>query len=141
MKKVKTGAELGAVLKDLGKLAGDDFAIILQKLTLDAFRVLVRRSAQDTGFLRSNWAVTVDRRPPEESLKQSGAGAKQPKTPTVKVEAGSIVVLYNNTEYAIYLETGTPKMRAQPMVEPTRIELEALASQLSKELTRKKYNV
>jgi len=140
MRKIKP-SQLGPVLKGLGELAGDDFAVILKKLTMDAYRELVLRSAVDTGFLRSNWAVATDRPPDEAILTQRGVSIRQPRTPNPKIEVGSKVVLYNNTEYALFLENGTPRMRAQPMVEPTRQKIEKQAIVLSKYLTNKKYNV
>lgn len=141
MKRVKP-SELGSVLKGLSELAGDDFLVILQKLSLDGFRELVRRSAKDSGFLRSNWDISTIP-PSEERLKNTGVEKygppSDPYISTIKID--DTVTLFNNTEYANYLEIGTPRMRAQPMVEPTRRSLEKQAILLSKALTKKKYNV
>ena len=140
VKKV-TPAQLGPVLKGLSELAGKDFGLMLQKLSIDAFRELVIRSARDTGYLRSNWDVTTGS-PDEVKLSHDGKGNfASASWPNTKIEAGDSVVLYNNTEYAIYLEHGTPKMRAQPMIEPTRQKVYNQAVKLSKILTKKKYNV
>jgi len=139
MRKIKP-SQLGSVLKGLGELAGDDYKKTLQKLTMDAYRELIKRSAVDTGFLRSNWSVAVDTPPDEAILKQGGVSIRQ-TTPNIKVDVGSKVVLYNNTAYAMFLETGTLKMRAQPMVEPTRKRITDQAVVLSKHLSKKVYDV
>jgi hypothetical protein len=140
MKKIKVN-QLGPILKGLSELAGDDFTKILQKLSIDAFRELIMRSAKDTGFLRSNWAITTGS-PTEGSLKNSSKSSFSPASyPNTKIEADDKVIIYNNTAYAMYLEEGTPRMRAQPMVEPTYQRLYSQAEKLSKLLTKEKYNV
>lgn len=139
MKKVAV-KDLGAVLKGLGELAGDDFSIILQKLSIDAFRELIRRSAKDTGFLRSNWDVTTGT-PFEGVLSNPGVKMSGAEWPGTQIKADDKVTIYNNTSYAGYLEHGTPRMRAQPMVEPTFQRIYNQAELLSKALTKKKYDV
>jgi hypothetical protein len=120
MRTVRSGAELGRALRDVAKYTKEDFSKVLRKLALDAFRELVLRSAIDTGYLRSNWDVVVNVAAPNEKKKNPGGNHPAATPPAlVNVQAGSIIVLYNNTEYAIHLEHGTPKMRAQPMVQPT----------------------
>lgn len=141
METAHTGLELAQLLKKAGDMAMDDFGLILQKLALDAFRSLVRRSATDTGFLRSNWSVVVDKKPPEQVKKNPGTKMGYDTTVVkIKPNAGSIVVLYNNTEYAIYLEYGID-MEAQPMIAPTIVELTIVAKKLVGALSRRKYNV
>jgi len=140
MKKIKI-QQLGPVLRGLSELAGDDFTEILQKLSLDAFKNLVRLSAKDTGFLRSNWDITTDV-PIEAKLKGDRKGSySASEYPSTKIKIDDKVVIYNNTEYAIYLENGTPRMRAQPMIEPTYQRIYNEAVRVSKALTKKKYNV
>lgn len=142
MKRVKTGAELGRVLKGLSELCGDDFAEVLKKLTFDGYRLLVQRTAVDTGYARSHWEVAVDSKPKEATHSGDRKQTYSPK-PLVQVDikAGSFIILYNNTEYIAFLEYGTPKQKAQPMVVPTRVQLEAIAIKLSKILTKKVYDV
>ena len=72
----------------------------------------------DTGNLRSNWS----------------------QEPT-RITKDSIVTLYNNTEYAKYVDQGTPRMRAQPMIEPCKMSIASQAELLSKALTKKVYDV
>ncbi len=140
MRKV-TVSQLGPVLRGLGELAGDDYTKILKKLSMDAFTQLVRRSAKDTGFLRSNWDVTTGAAP-NANLTGTVKGSYAPASwGGTQIKIDSHVVIYNNTAYAMYLEKGTPRMRAQPMVEPTRRQVELQAIALSKAFTKKKYNV
>lgn len=143
MKVVNNGSELAAALKEVRRYTGNDFADILKKLTIDGVRNLIKISAVDSGFLRSKWQVSVNSEPSNTTVKGSKGASYSPATPKVSTEikAGSIVVLYNNTEYAIHLENGTPHMAAQPMVTPTYIYLEALAKQLCKILSEKGYDV
>ena len=140
MKKIKIH-QLGPTLKGLSELAGDDFGAILRKLSIDAFRELVRRSAKDTGFLRSNWDVTTDRAPDAKLTNDSRSKYRNASFPSTRIEADDKVTIYNNTAYAMYLEKGTPRMRAQPMVEPTYHRIYMEATKVSKALTKKKYNV
>jgi HK97 gp10 family phage protein len=132
---------LGAVLKGLGELAGEDFAEILQKLSIDAFRELVMRSAKDTGFLRSNWDVSINSPNEEELRNASGSNFTAASWPGIRITADDKVTIYNNTAYAGYLEDGTPWMRAQPMIEPTFQRIYNQAEELSKFLTRERYDV
>ncbi len=138
-----TPAQLGPVLRGLGEAAGDEFGKILQRLSLAAFRELVRRSAKDTGFLRSNWDVTTNA-PPNTAQDNPYKGRNTVSSaswPNTKIETGDAVVLYNNTEYAMYLEEGTPLMRAQPMIEPTYRSIYRKAVVLSKAFSKEQYNV
>lgn len=140
LKKIKPN-ELGSVLKGLSELAAEDFTVVLQKLSVDAFRELVRRSATDTGYLRSNWSLTTAA-PPEDKKKNPGGSFSAAQPPNVStIEIDDKVVIYNNTEYAIYLENGTAKMRAQPMVQPTYYRIYSKAVELSKAFSKRKYDV
>ena len=149
MKRVKSGRELSRVLKTVSKRLEDkDMANVMQKLAVDGFRELVVRSARDTGYLRSNWDVAVDSSPggstlsnPHPSSKAKGIGpvVSDASYGSHNIDGTSLVTLYNNTEYAMFLETGTPHMRAQPMVEPTYQMLLSEARQLSAILSKKRY--
>ena len=119
-KKVKTGYELSGVLTEIGKKLEKDLADkFLKKLSLDAFEYLVNKTAWETGFLRSRWDVATNIYPPDEMEKHPGGNSYRAAAfPPVRIMWGDTVYLFNNVEYAKYLETGTPKMRAQPMVAP-----------------------
>ena len=140
MRRVRTGRQLKLALDIASRVTEKEFVEILKKLTTIAFRELVMRSARDTGYLRSNWAVTTST-PANKALANPGGTFRDATQPRINIDAGDIIVLYNNTEYAIYLETGTPRMSAQPMIEPTYRMLVGVANRLSRQLSKRKLNV
>jgi hypothetical protein len=106
---------------------------------MDAFRKLVSESAKDTGFLRSRWSVEVNSPMPAQTVKNPGSsGHADASYPAITPKWGDRIFIYNNTEYAIYLEYGTPLMRAQPMVEPTYVLVLSEANRLAKALSNKR---
>ena len=115
---------------------------INQKLALDAFTSLVRRSPVLKGYLRHNWDVSIDVKPVDAELKpEKGKTYQEAKKPVLKsVKYNSIIIIYNNTIYAVYIENGTEKMDAQPMVAPTEIEMYKVAEDLCKALSIEKFD-
>lgn len=113
---------------------------VLQKITLDAWKDLVDISPTDTGFLRSRWYVTKYAVPgvliKNPYTKKNSVKAPDYPAMGLRIEFGDTIKIYNNTEYASYLEHGTSKMRAQPMVQPVEIrinnELRKILSALNK---------
>jgi HK97 gp10 family phage protein len=144
METVNSGRALKKALLKVDGLLMDDIAIILRKLAIDAFRELVQRSPTDTGFLRSNWSVAVDTTPlvdTQKNTKKEKNSFMSAQFPNVVIKGDAMVTIYNNTEYAIYIENGTERMRAQPMIAPTSQMIELVARKLTVALSRKKYNV
>ncbi len=145
MKVVHSGAELAKVLREVGRVTSKEIAAIHKELMAKAWRSVGRRSAVDTGFLRSKWDVVIDSLPPEEvsvGVLKGKDSYPAPGFPNLgAIKAGSISVIYNNTKYAMALETGGPYQRAQPMVEPTIAQILAEAKVLSDKLSRKRSNV
>lgn len=128
--------------KELKSIAGyfvdGGLTEIMQKLSIDAFREVMLRSAVDTGFLRSNWDATTGT-PSSGIIKDIEGGAfGDASWPNLRIKAGDKVSIFNNTEYALYLETGTATMRAQPMVQPTYFRILAKARQLTTALSKKR---
>lgn len=143
MRKVKNGKEFKRAMTDIAlKLEKKMGKQVNQKLALDAFTALVRRSPVLKGYLRHNWDVTIDLKPVEEELRpEKGKSYSEPKKPILrKVKHNSIIIIYNNTLYAVYVEEGTEKMEAQPMVAPTEIEMYKVAEDLCKELSLEKFD-
>lgn len=132
-------SQLAKELKRVGSLATEKLMDgILQKLSIDAFRDLIMFSAVDTGFFRSNWDVTTGNASNSVIRDVEGGAYGDATWPGIKVRTGDYVTLFNNTEYAIHLETGTPYMRAQPMVQPTYFRVLSQAKQLTNALSKKK---
>jgi len=136
MKKIKA-EQLGAELRRLAEITEENFDKALQKLSIDGFSMLVHYSAKDTGFLRSNWAVTTGQ-PLDSVLRNPGGNYSDATYFNPDIKTGDTVTFYNNTEYAMYLEAGTEKMEAQPMIQPTISFLTSEARAVSKALSRKK---
>ena len=144
MKKVHSPHELSKELMRLGKLTEDKFGDVLRSLTLVGYNELVTRSAIDTGFLAGNWNATSSTTATTATTALNNPykpGTLQvQKNPYLDpdIDIGDTVTLYNNTEYALYLETGTSNMEAQPMIRPTIIVLEVKAKELADRLSRKR---
>ena len=139
---IKNGNDFNRAMRDIAQAMQEDFEIILRKLALDAFRSVVRRTPVDYGYLRNNWDIVVDSTPPEQPKAEQGKKKyTAPKAPSFDVKFNSIIIIYNNTKYAIYIEEGTPKMQAQPMVRPTEEMLRRTAEKLATALSKKGYKI
>ncbi len=119
MKRIKP-AGLSSALTDIRKrLVEPDFVLVMQKLAADGMQCLHRKTPVDTGYLKGNWRQVP-----------------------MSITTGDKVSLQNNTEYAWYVETGAGKgHRPQPMVEPCGVYLTKEAKDLSRRLSKKRYNV
>lgn len=143
MHKVKNGKDfkkaMTAIALKLEKKMGKQ---VNQKLALDAFTALVRRTIKVSGFLGHNWDVSIDIKPVDEELKpEKGKSYQEAKKPVLKkVKYNSIIIIYNNTEYAIYMEQGTENMDGTPMVAPTEIEMYKVAEDLCKTLSLEQWD-
>jgi len=136
VKRIKSGSEFNKVMLSYSKETEKMATLALQKMSNDAFRSLVMRTAREYGFARSNWEVSVNT-PLEGLKKHPGPGSYSDAAyPSISIVAGDVIILYNNTEYIIHLEMGTARQRAQPMVEPTYRELLSVAKAVSDRLSR-----
>ncbi len=75
------------------------------------FGEVVTLTPKDTGFASSMWKITINKRPPTQSIKHPGGSKYAPaKTPTFyKLNTGDTLYLYNNVEYIVPLEHGHSK--------------------------------
>jgi hypothetical protein len=105
---------------------------IMRKIALDALTDLTGPRPVDKGFLRNNWILAVDMQPPDGELHpEQGKTYPQPPSPNMSlVRFDSYLSFFNNTVYAGYIEHGTAKMAAQPMVAPAQVRLEATLNRL-----------
>lgn len=119
-----------------------EMRLINQKLAMDGFRLVTYFTPIDTGYLRNNWDVVVDEvppvgpAPPPEKDKKYGEPNVSGDFRTIKYN--SVIIIYNNTEYAIYVEEGTPFMLAQPMVHLAEQALFYEAEKLCNSLSNKR---
>jgi len=138
-KVVRSGKALGAALTAIGKEFEGDLDKVIQKLTLDGFRELLRRTPVRTGFLKSRWAIEVNAPYPQILVKNPGGSFSPAPVPNaIMFQWGDKITIYNNTEYAWYIEHGTQQHRAQPMAEPTYMYLENMANRLLDHLSKQK---
>lgn len=141
---INDAADFKACMTDIANAMQEDFVEVLQKLALDAFRSVIRRSPVKSGYLRHNWDVSVDATPSEQPKSPEGQKKYAPgefDTGAYSIKFNSIIIIYNNTEYAIHIEEGTPKMRSQPMVRPTQVQLNLTARKLVTALSKKGYDI
>jgi len=96
----------------------------VQKYAFDVFMGIVSNSPVDTGNLRSNWKIALNNATNEIDLVDA---------PISKQEASNIAfqslpkaqatlmpdrwVIFNNVDYAVYVNDGTARQRAQFMIE------------------------
>ena len=138
-KRIKTGFELASVLTEIGEELEENLDEVIQKLTLEGFRELTRRTPVRTGFLKSRWTVTIFDNVPDNTIKNPGGSFPPPNTPSERMfKWGDHVRIYNNVEYAEYIENGTQRMRAQPMIQPTYMYLNGIANRLLNAISKKK---
>lgn len=113
-----------------------------KKLSMEAFKSLVNKTAKDTRFAAHNQSVAIDSAVPREELTGSPnvtyTVATYPTLPDSSYKLGSVIIIYNNTKYIIYLEKGIGQ-RPQPMVAPTMQILKRMADQLLLSLSRKNF--
>jgi HK97 gp10 family phage protein len=125
MTTVRTGEALEAELQAIKGELKKKLDRMIKKLVLDGLRSCIVHTAVDTGYLRSNWAVTT-------GTPSNGVGGGRN---TAGVKFGDKVTVYNNTKYARYLEHGTPTNRAQPMIQPTVQMLESAARRMARSIS------
>lgn len=103
---------------------------------LHALRVAVERSPVDTGALRNNWQVGTT--PDVPASKALGGDEGSPPTPaqfaqsdeaTTRLRPFGSLFLVNPMPYASFVDEGTPRMAARPMVEPAIAAAEAVIRQ------------
>lgn len=138
-KKITNAEEFKRAMDEIGKQTKQRVKLIHQKLLIDGFSFVVFASPEKYGYLRFNWDIVIGENPPEEKLKNPDLGKiyGQPRRKgTQTVRHDNMSWIYNNTDYAYYVENGTEKMSAQPMVAPAEQSLyrqtEHLCNALSK---------
>lgn len=91
---------------------------IQRKLALDVLRSAVFYTPVDTGYLRFNWQVGINKLPQEPIGERPKGDKKAPQNSATvgKLPKWSVVYLSNPVEYAEYVEEGTPRMQARKML-------------------------
>lgn len=99
-------------------------------ITMRVLKSCIDLTAVDTGRLRNNWQATVN----APGAEQFGPGPSREAGQLSSAEAAleqmepfGVTYVSNPIEYASFLENGTPRMAAQPMVRPTIAAVETWA--------------
>lgn len=110
------------------KLTVPEAHLKLQKaVTLRVLESCIDLSAIRSGRLRNNWQVGVSSPSRAERGPGPGMDLGEAAGELEACEPYQTTYVSNPLEYASYLEDGTPRMAAQPMVRPTIAAVEAWA--------------
>ena len=114
-------------LARFAKRANVEMKLVVQKISMEAFKRIILRTPVDTGRARANWGCTIGT--PRiaiqvESEDKSGSGAIAAMTGTVQQFPGDgSVFLTNNVPYIFELENGSSKQMPSGMVKATMAEM------------------
>lgn len=118
-------------LTRFAKKSKADIKLVIQKITMEAFKRVILRTPVDTGRARANWSVSESG--PNityEITSEDKSGQKTISTATKTVNGwnciGSIFML-NNLGYIVPLEYGSSKQAPGGMVRLTVAEMQAWA--------------
>lgn len=107
--------------------ANADMKLVIQKISMEAFRRIIYRTPVDTGRARANWGCTIGkpRTPAEiESTDKSGSSTTAAMVATVQGFSGDgSTFLVNNLPYINELENGSSKQMPSGMVRATMAEM------------------
>ena len=107
--------------------ANADIKLVIQKISMEAFKRIIYRTPVDTGRARANWGCTIGK--PRtgmqvESTDKSGAATTAAMVATVQgIKGDGSVFLVNNVPYIHELEKGSSQKSPQGMVGVTLIEM------------------
>ena len=96
------------VIGDLEKWAevtGQDLGQAVASAALQVFSATITRTPVDTGRLRGNWQIAIDRRPQGIVDRKANAAMTEAKAVIQQFEEGSIWIV-NNLPYAASIEFG-----------------------------------
>ena len=105
--------DIGFDLDGLAENVAVTADIVQRKAALDLFGELIQTTPVDTGRARAGWSMDARKGQDVPPLK---ASSYRPKSPTPPKGAPSIMI-YNNVEYIIHLNDGTPTQPARRFVE------------------------
>jgi hypothetical protein len=108
------------------------FRMMQRKVAMDILRGVVKKTPVDTGRARGNWlasvgnSITVAIKGSVRMLKSGVTRWSGEETPLQKavgalqqLKFGQTIFITNNVPYILYLEEGTPRMKAHKMLDLT----------------------
>lgn len=111
------------------RIYNDDFTQIFRSAALDGLRGCVLKTPVDTGRLRAGWIVSVNIESNEVGQTQDKAGGltiSKGQSAVGEARLGDVLIVENNVEYGIFINSGTDKIAPRRMVERTFDELKAI---------------
>lgn len=102
-------AQFSDQIRDFSVKCGIMTDQVVRKIVFDLFRRIMFKTPVDTGMLRANWQIGIDKRPSGiiDTTDPSGAGAVSGIASGIsKVKAGGHVYIVNNLSYALCVELG-----------------------------------
>ena len=112
-------------LTRFGKKTEQQMSQIVRKICLDLFTIIVTRSPVDTGRFRANNSINLNTLPSDSTLeidKSGGMTLRKGNSALVSYNLGDTVFIYNNVEYAMYLEFGPHSKQAPSGVYRVSVE-------------------
>lgn len=125
---LKNVNEFRVDLSKFDDLVEEEGKQLKRKVAIAVLKGCIGRTAVDTGHCRGNWQVSFGSPSRTVVNAQDPAGQQtfmRGYTKLLEVELAPTIWVVNNVDYVSYLEHGTEKMAAQPMVAPTIAEVEA----------------
>lgn len=113
--------------------------LVVRKIALDMFRRVVMKSPVDTGRFKGNWQVAIGVMPAGVlSLDDKSGTATMARVTaaTLALEAGQVIYLVNNLEYARALEYGHSKQAPSGMIRVTIQEFNAAVNKAANEVRK-----
>ena len=102
---------------------------LLRKIAFQTLSGIVEKNPVDTGRSRANWQVSVNQQPGDQELDISGTDAGATLAAGIatlgNVPSFSVIYIYNNVEYIVYLEQGSSAQAPAGMVRVTIAEVES----------------
>jgi hypothetical protein len=103
-----------------------------RRIVHDLAYIAVHHTPVDTGTLRANWTIRVNEAtaPFKEAARDEDGGSILSMIDAIlaTVRLGDVVYLLNPTPYFVYVEFGTDRAIAQPMLAPARVAYNSIVT-------------
>lgn len=113
--------------------------LVVRKIALEMFSRVIQKSPVDTGRFKGNWQVAIGSIP-EGTLQlddKAGTAAMAKVTAAaLQLEAGQVIYLVNNLEYAQALEYGHSKQAPAGMVRLTIAEFNSVVDRAAQSVPK-----
>lgn len=109
-----------------------DLDRLLRATAYEAAYRIVQNTPVDTGFLRGSWTAVLGRNASPRAGKVDPGGGRTLGDMSVTLQGakwGDVITLVNGANYAMFIEYGTARMRARPMVRPIIAQIEQIVAE------------